>query len=99
MNITLYSPALVSSVGSLLGSDSIDLNTFKPPKDPYPTTIFFYNQTTHHFISSFSKYFNNTIIIKNINLKLGPFFVIAHDETNENNGVIADNIGGENVVD
>lgn len=42
---------------------------------------------------------NGVYEFNGIDFKKGPFFIIAHDPSGKYNGVIADNIGGKNVVD
>lgn len=88
-----------SSVGSILGNDNIEISTFESPKINKSAPIFLFDQKTHMPISVFSKFNSNKILLENINVKDGPFFAVSHDPEKKYNGVIADNIGGENVVD
>lgn len=92
-----YETILKSSAGDYFGSDNLEIETFTAPKEVAPTTVYLFNQMTHRLIGIFSEYGKNKIIIENIDLKKGPFFIIAHDPSKKFNGVIADNIGGQNV--
>jgi len=86
----------ISSIGAILGKDNIDIQVMDSDKNPETTAVFVFFQKTnkllHTTVSSDGK-----VTLKNISLEKGPFFIIAHHPTRKFNGVIADNIGGENV--
>lgn len=84
---------------SIYGKDIIS-GTLKYSENSKPrpfTAIYVMSQKTREvLIFTFSDMFGN-FEIKNIDLKKGAFFIISHDPVKLFNGVIADNIGGENV--
>lgn len=84
---------------SYSGMDSVKVNLSRKNGSPVVfTTVYLYDQNKNHCFTQKKTDKNGVVIFDNID-KDFVFFVIAHDPTGEYNGVIADNIGGQNVDD
>lgn len=93
----------VTDNSSYLGKDSLNINLFNK-NDPKNIPrgggiVMLLNQKTYELVCAKSSDKNGSVTFNNIDRNNNVFFAIAHDYKKEYNGVIADNIGGENVVD
>lgn len=84
-----------------LGKDSLDINVFTKDKShnirKNGALSILFDQKTYELVCAKSSDKNGNVSFTNIDIKNNLFFVISHDYKKEFNGVIADNIGGQNV--
>lgn len=93
----------VTDSSSHFGKDSIEINIFNKA-NPHNirrngALVIIFDQKTYELVCAKSSDKNGDVFFRNIDIKNNLFFVISHDYKKEFNGVIADNIGGENVDD
>lgn len=95
--------AKVTDSSKYFGKDSIEINVFDkiPPHNTRRNgaLVMIFDQKTYELACAKSSNASGNVAFRNINKKDNLFFAISHDYRKEFNGVIADNIGGENVDD
>ena len=94
-----YFPAIFFPVTKIAGNETLNgsLSDVDNNHDYYAAPFFLFDQSSHLMIGRFYTGQKGMFNIDNINLKDFKYFIIAHHPTGELNGVLADNIGGENV--
>lgn len=85
------------------GKDDIfGVTEFKQDNNKEPVgncLVSLFHQKKNLLVHSLTSNENGEYLFKDIDLKNNTFFIVAHHPTKSFNGVIADNIGGENVDD
>ncbi|MGL4673612.1 MAG: hypothetical protein ACRCXK_02000 [Wohlfahrtiimonas sp.] len=80
-----------------MGKDVINANVFEEKKHKKGVMVTLLNQKNNSAIASKVTNKDGAVKFKGLDLINNVFMIIAHDNDKKHNGVIADNIGGQNV--